>query len=94
MPVGSNVEFVASEGDPRRAFLLFLQNGLLMAQRVDMASLHATGNPSIIAGQITATPAMGAAVSIGDFSANADVLVYRSGNSGFMAVQSWIDRLP
>lgn len=97
LTVSSNVEFVPSRRDARRGFLLFLMNGTLAAQGIDTGAMKLIGSPILIAGAVSATRAMGAAVDLGDFSATADVLAYRpanrNGGPAVVVMRKWMPEL-
>jgi len=69
--VDSGVQFAAGH-------LLFLRNHVLVAQRFDPKRWEAVGPEFPIAGNIAAQNAMGAVVTVGEFSAAATAIAYRS----------------
>jgi len=69
--VDSGVQFAAGH-------LLFLRNHVLVAQRFDPKRWEAVGPEFPIAGNIAAQNAIGAVVTVGEFSAAATAIAYRS----------------
>jgi eukaryotic-like serine/threonine-protein kinase len=73
--------------DPRRGYLLFLRDHVLMKQTFDLNRLELTGEPSVLVEQV------GSYFNAGLFSASQNgVLVYRTGISGTTDAQlTWFD---
>jgi hypothetical protein len=95
MTVSSNVVFTQPRRNEPSGYLIFLQDRILMAQPFDPVKLRTTGDQFPVAGPVVATTAMGAAVSIGDFSAAESTLAFRSvDSSGTVTVtRNWLDAL-
>jgi eukaryotic-like serine/threonine-protein kinase len=87
MPASSNVVFVPAHGSGQPGSLLYVKNRMLMAQSFDSEKLRLLGEPRILAG-ITSNIAIGAAIEVGDFSAAADMLAYRSGGAVTL-IRNW-----
>jgi serine/threonine protein kinase len=79
MPVESNAVFVPGEANPSVGRLLFLRGHVLMAQSFDAGKLRVAGEALPIAESVVANNAIGAAVTIGEFSAAGNALAYRPG---------------
>lgn len=77
MPVESNVTFAASTGDGLRGYLVFTRGNVLMARPFDAGQLRTEGDPFPIVESVGSVPALGAAVTIADFSAAGGALAYR-----------------
>jgi len=89
LPLASTVVFVAS-----REALIYLRDGMLMAQAFDATNLRVTGEPSVVAGPVMSVSAAGAEVAVGEFSAGAKVLAYRgAGSRGVTFLRGWGERL-
>jgi serine/threonine protein kinase/Tol biopolymer transport system component len=70
-------------------FILFVQQGRLMAQRFDAATLSTSGNPVKIADGIAERPGCGCSY----FSASADgTIAYRPGTNEELVQMTWFDR--
>jgi serine/threonine protein kinase len=77
LPVESNVVFVPSETDRLMGRLVFLRGHVLMAQSFDASKLRVDGEAFPIAESVIGNNAIGAAVTIGEFSAAGGALAYR-----------------
>ena len=71
MPVESNVMFVPYGADGPMGRLVFLRGRVLMAQLFDAAKLRVEGEAFPIVESVVANNAIGAEVTIGQFSAAA-----------------------
>jgi Tol biopolymer transport system component len=69
-------------------FILFLQQGRLMAQRFDVEKLSVSGEPIKVADGIANRPGCGCAY----FSATSDIIAYRAGANEEMVQMTWFDR--
>jgi serine/threonine protein kinase len=91
MPVESSVMFVPSEGDGLKGHLVFARGRVLMAQPFDAARLRVEGGAFPIAESVSVNNAVGAQVTIADFSAAGGALAYRPSSAGAITVnQNWI----
>ena len=77
MPVESNVMFVPYGAVGPMGRLVFLRGRVLMAQLFDAAKLRVEGDAFPIAESVVANNALGAEVTIGQFSAAGRALAYR-----------------
>jgi hypothetical protein len=77
MPVESNVAFAPSGGDGLRGYLVFTRGSVLMARPFDAAQLRTEGDAFPVVESVGSTPALGAAVTLADFSAAGGALAYR-----------------
>jgi hypothetical protein len=89
MPMQSNFAFVPIAPGSAQGYLLYLHDRILVSQAFDSAKLTPTAEPYALALSVAANPAIGAAVSKGDFSATPTTLVYRAGNR-ITVVQNWM----
>ncbi|HEY2017685.1 MAG TPA: protein kinase [Bryobacteraceae bacterium] len=78
MAVRSNVSFVRLRPESPQGYLVFARDRILMAQPFDSAKLKVTGEASPIGGPVVSVPALGASVSVSDFSVAGNTLAYRS----------------
>jgi eukaryotic-like serine/threonine-protein kinase len=97
MPVESNVTFAPSGADGLRGYLVFTRGNVLMARPFDAGQLRVEGEPFPIVESVGSTPALGAAVTIADFSAAGGALAYRPAISrqaldagGITVIQNWM----
>lgn len=91
MPVESNVMFVPSGGDGLMGHLVFARGRVLMAQPFDAARLRVEGGAFPIADSVSGNNAMGAQVTIADFSGVGGALAYRPSNAdGISVIRNWI----
>jgi serine/threonine protein kinase len=77
MPVESNVVFVPSDANGPMGRLVFLRGHVLMAQSFDSGKLRVEGEAFPIAESVVANNAIGAVITIGEFSAAGNALAYR-----------------
>jgi serine/threonine protein kinase len=89
MPVQSSYVFVPFTPGEKQGYLLFLRDGVLVAQAFDSVNLTSIGQPYALAPSVSTAMAIGTKVSNGDFSATPTVLVYRSGNTTTV-IKNWM----
>jgi hypothetical protein len=93
MPMQSNFVFVPAAPDNIRGYLVYLRDRVLVAQPFDSARLVSLAEPFALAPSVASSAALGASVSIGDFSATPATLIYRSGSTTTV-VQDWLAEAP
>jgi serine/threonine protein kinase len=97
MPVTSNVQYVPASSGEQRGYLLFQNDGALLARAFDTRTLRVGGPALVLAESVASVPAAGAQVSIADFSAAGNVLAYRAGRAGrqsaITVVDNWMGKL-
>jgi hypothetical protein len=90
MPVESNVRFVPSGGDGLLSHLVFARGRMLMAQPFDAATLRVEGGAFPIGESASINNAVGAQVTIADFSAAGGALAYRPLSAdGITVIRNW-----
>jgi len=88
MPMQSNFVFVPFHPRDPQGTLVYLRDGVLVAQDFDSLKLRPIGEARALAPLPAAHLAIGAQVSRGEFSATPSTLVYRSGES-ITVVRNW-----
>jgi serine/threonine protein kinase len=90
MPVESNAMFLPSGGDGLMGHLVFARGRAMMAQPFDAARLRVEGGAFPIGESVSVNNALGAQVTIADFSAASGALAYRpAGADGITVIQNW-----
>jgi hypothetical protein len=91
MPVESSVMFVPSGGAGLMGHLVFARGRLLMAQPFDASRLRVQGGAFPITESVSVNNAVGAQVTIADFSAAGGALAYRPALTAdaITVIQNW-----